>query len=686
MPKKQSKKEKKKALEEKRKAEAEALRIQQELEMKKQQELQQQRLEEQRKLKELKEKLKNEEIIRLIKENELDKIKNDERINDIKKLKYEEYEQNEWSKHLKCSKYPDLMNIKILNNFINEWENNIERSQFNIELNDVKYVINDVNYGYKLLYMVKDLIFENIQNRYIDDINDSINKLKYIMNIGNDKINYIINKCIYYYTCNDNENILKYMDINNDNIKFGFILCDYVSNVDTNINFKLNDINIQIDFPKFILQQFNGKPFCMHIIKRNNQFIYENSDDNYECYGIILDINVYLLPSKPKIKDGWRYLNISNELKYSKPFELKSDIQKENIKDSNDDETSNGNDEESDDTKKDDNVDMLSSLVDDKEKEKLEQKRIEEEYKKKRAKSKHISVKLKIDDHICIKDNKVKLGFYDTNTNKWDTNCFNNDEMKYNISNRELTFETNKLGIISLIQPKGIYYTYKSWELKPEHVGVERCILALNNENGFNIEIQIASLQCQLTKPNLPEFKHIYKKFMKPNQLIRALKDCGINLCYKFNDNTPSFLLNKDSNVVHKVHNHISIVGALFELSPSKFNKKIDNNHIIFNIRKPSIQNDEDMIDESNESNKNKNNEKWMMICCNKDKFFIMDCNEDDNEMNLELNQKDLSHTTLLRCLKPYCNDDFIDDLESTSFRFQQTIYRILNLVNIFNI
>ena len=70
----------------------------------------------------------------------------------------------------------------------------------------------------------------------------------------------------------------------------------------------------------------------------------------------------------------------------------------------------------------------------------------------------------------------------------------------------------------------------------------------------------------------------------------------------------------------------------------------------------------------------------------NEEKVTFIDCRETSKEINLETPLTELSHKTLSRCLTPYCTEDNIRDLENASFKFKETIRRMLNLLNLFRV
>ena len=73
----------------------------------------------------------------------------------------------------------------------------------------------------------------------------------------------------------------------------------------------------------------------------------------------------------------------------------------------------------------------------------------------------------------------------------------------------------------------------------------------------------------------------------------------------------------------------------------------------------------------------------WQTVMINHEKCTFIDCSEKSKEINLN------TPKTLLRCVSSYCtvSEDNIRDLEqNTSFRFKETVKRMLNLLNLFRV
>ena len=658
---KKSKKQKKKELEEKRRLEEELLRQQQEEERKRQEELERQRREEAERLRLLKEKRRKEELLRLEKESEEDIDLHEKRNQDLEKLLNEQYQQIEWKKHLKCDPNPDISNERELNNFLTNWKENNLFIDNKFDINNISKYIENIESGYQLLQILQDVIFDAIQK-------DDHQKLKYAKNrfvemgdIAQNKLDLLTQKCLKdeFFGAAYDAGMKEDGDVQTfcikKNIKFG-LWASSMSNAFKNskIEFK-SGMNICLELPKQIAMKAKMPLSCRVIQYSHNFYIYLNKSTKYQCIGPIINIQLLKLPKPPRNiynNQEWMVQNITNESDKAIIWESK---------------------EES------------------------------------------ISISCLIPKYVLISDPKnIKLGWWDFTKNEWNINDFK--DISFDINKRILSFITCHLSPISIISECGEYYEYSDWKLQPS--GIERCKITLTTKNKFVVVIEIIGCQCKLLSPNIQQLSHIYQKLLKPHQLIRLLKMSGINLCYKNDENLSENLLNKNKEIEALTHLEISTIAALFEISMSKWNKIVDDNEniIIFRLRKPLTanekadksgdnkqeiikeqkQNEEEQEKEQEQGGKagaeeeeeeeDESGDEWQTIMINGEKCTFIDCNEKSLEINLNTPLRELSHKTLLRCLTSYCTEDNIRDLQNISFRFKETIRRMLNLLNLFRV
>eukprot|EP01084_Bolivina_argentea_P307112 530774_1 len=673
---KKSKKQKKKELEEKRRLEEELLRQQQEEERKRQEELERQRREEEERQRLLREKKRKEELVRLEKESEEDAEEIEKRQIDLQKLISEQYEQTKWKKHLKCDPFHDISNERQLNDFLTQWKEwniyqNIDFPQNNendsnnptkrhtFEMQHIKYYIQDIENGYKLLHILQDVLFDAIQQNNPQKLEYAQSKYIEIGQTAQHKLDLLTQQCLQHdlFTSVAHAGLKEDGDVikhcMQKNIKFG-LWASSMSNAFKNSKIEyVAPISIKLELPKQIAMKAKMPLSCRVAQYAHNFYIYGNKGRVYECIGPVINVELLRLPPPPENIYGAKTSNESSSSGW-----------------------------------------MVQNTT--------EQKKVPNKWKyanvdkpdPKSAES--MSISCKIPPYIVISDpNNVRLGWWNDTQKEWRTDDFK--DIAYDSEQRIVSFITCHLSPICLVQERGMYYEYLDWKLTPS--GVERCKISLITKCKMKIDIEIIGGQCKLLKPNIPELQHVFgKKLLRPHQLIRYLKTSGINLCYNNDGNTSRDLLNKNDNIELLTHLEISSIAALFQISMSKWNKTVANEDImIFRLRKPLTPNEEadllqnriasDGADGSGDGdNMASDTDSWQTVMIDDEKCTFIDCNENSKEICLNTPLRELSHKTLLRCLSSSCTEDNLRDLQNTSFRFKETIKRMLNLLNVFRV
>jgi len=296
--------------------------------------------------------------------------------------------------------------------------------------------------------------------------------------------------------------------------------------------------------------------------------------------------------------------------------------------------------------------------------------------------------------YVVVADpEKIQIGWWHSGDREWRVGDV--DDVQYEVEQRVLSVTTRRLSPLCMVQPIGTLYEYSEWKLTPSGVG--RCKIWLLTASKLIVELEVVAGHCQLLQPELPALQHLLRKLMSPHQLIGALRDCGVNLCYKNDCKMSANLLAKDEQIEDRAHREISSVAAIFQIAMSKWNRRAlpDNEQlVVFRLRKPLTPNEEadllqnqrggdpDDVVVATDPTKHEDDETWQTVMINHEKCSFIDCNERSKTANLETPIRELSHHSLIRCVAGKCTEDNTRDLQNTSFRFQETIRRTLNLIN----
>ena len=565
--KKKSKKERKKELEEKRRQEEELLRQQQEEERKRQEELAQKKREEEAERQRLLKKKRREELVRLDKERQLDVETNAKRESDLRKLQNELSENLAWKKHILCDSLPDASIEKELNDFLTMWmsislnsneqcqiqndeatttDNSIQsyNEQFeccdtvsyrNVDTSNVIHeidpVIQDVNFGYKLVPQVKKLIYEAVEMHDFEQFIYGKNRLNLIGKIAMSKLHELTKfllrsdhftsvACIKTETTDDNES-----DITNSGTKDSVDsdleakkeFCQYyvsyglwssaLANAFKNIKIDFPKLKMSVELPKQVPMKA-GMPLALNVIQLRYDLdmkIAKKTDNMnqiiYEPIGPILLIYLYELPAPVSSLREWHIQEIGKSYEMPTIWEYAVDTKQ--------------------DPANPETVTISYHIPND----------IAVET------NMATSATEKTDETKTESKSEFQLGWWNHETNQWDPSDFKDVKSEFvdcpgkltNQCRRRITFTTSHIATpLALIKPLKIDFEHKDWKLYP--VSVERCKLELIGQR-YTFEFEIVDSDVQILQPKLPQISKLLNKLMRPNQLLRFLNECGINLC-----------------------------------------------------------------------------------------------------------------------------------------------------------
>ena len=325
-----------------------------------------------------------------------------------------------------------------------------------------------------------------------------------------------------------------------------------------------------------------------------------------------------------------------------------------------------------------------------------------------------VSVQFAVPRYVVVADPKrLQIGWWHSEERQWrvspvdgaEADKNGNDEqnaddkviedVQYDAVRRMVSLRTRRLSPLCLVQPIGTYYEWTEWKLTPSGVG--RCKISLMTASKMAVEMEVVGGRCQLIQPELPALRHLIDRPLSPHRLVGALRDCGINLCYKKDLGMSPRLLSKEEEIEDRAHREISSVAALFQMGMSRWNREaLPNNEqlIVFRLRKPLTPNEEaDLLqnaaaggDDGDGAAPKHDIETWLTVMINHEKCSFIDCTERSEVANLDTPIRELSHHSLIRCVASKCTEDNTRDLQNTSFRFKETIRRLLNLLNLFRV
>jgi len=642
---KKSKKQKKKELEEKRRLEEELLRQQQEEERKRQEELERQRREEEERRRLLREKKRAEEIVRLEKEREEDVEVEERWQSESAKFEEEEREQLEWRKHLQCSTVPDISRDRELNDFVTEWSEYglFERIESDFDIERLQEYIDDIERGYKLLPILQDVIYDAIQRRDADKLKAAKSSFAEIGQIARRKIDVLTAQClrdpVFLAVSSGGDDVVRCGM--GRHFKLG-LWASSMSNAFKNSAVWMGPpVSVRLELPKQMAMRARQPLSCRTL--QSVARLQAVSGGQFECISPVLEVELFRLPSAPRSvyddsKGSWMAQDVSEQA--STPTVWR-----------------HGDEDGA------------------------------------------VSVEFVVPRFVVVPDPKrPRIGWWHSEAAEWRVDAVDAEDavigdVRFDAAKRTMSLTTRRLTALCLVQPIGSYYEFREWKLTPSGVG--RCKIGLQTACGVAVELEVVGGRCQLIEPKLPALHHLVHKLLSPHRLVAALRDCGLNLCFEADsERMAAPLLPKEEEIEDRAHREISSVAALFEIAMSRWNRAAAPNNeqlIVFRLRKPLTPNEEaDLLqsadDDAPKHDGDRDLETWRTVMINHEKCSFVDCTERSSAFSLHTPTRELSHHSLLRCLAALCTDDNTRDLQNASFRFRETIRRVLNLLHLFRV
>eukprot|EP01083_Nonionella_stella_P275316 934967_1 len=133
-----------------------------------------------------------------------------------------------------------------------------------------------------------------------------------------------------------------------------------------------------------------------------------------------------------------------------------------------------------------------------------------------------ICVSFRVAPNLFI-DSDPLIGWWDEAIAEWRTDDIG--EIKYDPTERIVSFETLRLKPFSLVNHRDVDFPYDEWILSP--AGSERARLTVQSRRE-TIEFEIVGGECQLIKAP-PQLDHLKGLFYRPGHLLLELSRCGLN-------------------------------------------------------------------------------------------------------------------------------------------------------------
>jgi len=167
------------------------------------------------------------------------------------------------------------------------------------------------------------------------------------------------------------------------------------------------------------------------------------------------------------------------------------------------------------------------------------------------------------------------IGRWDDNQHEWRTDAVSNVES--DMSSMTMSFQSATIGgIYAIIRGKSIGNEYIDWELSPlfevgDSTGIQEKHIVVRYEIRSKRHCFIFLIRegyCTLVSPYLPQLQHLMSSKLLPKEMIRSLKDCGINISF-LDSVVPN---EKCLRVEERAYNDLSWLSSAFCARSSTYN------------------------------------------------------------------------------------------------------------------
>lgn len=293
-----------------------------------------------------------------------------------------------------------------------------------------------------------------------------------------------------------------------------------------------------------------------------------------------------------------------------------------------------------------------------------------------------VKMRFTVPQYVFLRE-QPRLGWWDRENNKWSEEGFS--DIEYDSNTRMITLNTTHLTAISLLFRRQADFPYENWRIYSD--SKNKAVLELQTkrmEMSFTIDYDSVIL----TKPNEPEIQHIINKKMKPYDLLRELRKCGINIMPCDGDAQYSLIICDEdiSKVIPKETQHeiqtyreMSQIVSAFECSNSHWNANLPAEDCFFQIVEYSLAGDASL-------------KKAVMMIKDKEnpigyRSFVADMNDFSNTLDREVMVDDHeqiigdTHLYMRTAVKDYATEDGKMLLHDSEPVFQETIQHLLTLI-----
>jgi len=307
----------------------------------------------------------------------------------------------------------------------------------------------------------------------------------------------------------------------------------------------------------------------------------------------------------------------------------------------------------------------------------------------------------------------LRVMWFDTACDKWvdGTTC----EIK--LSGREVSWVSNRTGVLCIVQPRTLDLPYKSWSLSPALPAVqdgpseveEACAVLSLETPRMTVKIEArGDGSCRLVGPDRPELKPLMTTSTTAGRLIAELSKCGIHLAPDALDEEAvasrgGTWAAKDEQVEQKLCEELAALAAGFDVANDPSAKGLPSGRCSVRLRETAM-----YVAAASGQETTMDYDTLLVERDHASKSFqnAMDCGalpapavkcqlvqggaasgnpETDRPFDDSLAPGAESHVFLARAARPVASDEAFDRVGAAPLKFQQAVEELLHLTRPFS-
>lgn len=187
-----------------------------------------------------------------------------------------------------------------------------------------------------------------------------------------------------------------------------------------------------------------------------------------------------------------------------------------------------------------------------------------------------VRVTCMLDHEMIYKETEPLVGWWNPETECWEQEGISEVALERQESgSHKLSFLTTYLTTLGLLQSRTLSFPYSDWFIRPlGGRGTSTVMLTLSTAMGVSFEFEVGEGYVKLCSPHTKELDNLVNKEMYLRDLLKALKDRGLNLLPRDEDAEFAGITTKDRDVEYGACEEIASVCRSFLVSSSKWNQE----------------------------------------------------------------------------------------------------------------